>query len=238
MAFGGHEGVVAGVVLQRRGESVYRIAAQDRSSRLGTGNSGSPDGDVLAQEFDGARQVVRELVAQADAAAYAVFRPFRVNSLVVETADAEHQRQVVQVRVLVADHVALHLGAGHQLHAEALARAAQGAALPDVFPAIGHVAPVEVLLVDGDVAHQSGVGVHAHAEHQAGRSGSLPGRSAYPAVAERDAGGLWKHRRLWIAEDPVAVGPFRRTGDRCRDRRANRWAAADAAAGRRRATSA
>ena len=48
-----------------------------------------------------------------------------------------------------------------------LTAAAEGRGVADVFPTGRPAPPVEVLLVERDITDQTGVGVHAHAEHQA-----------------------------------------------------------------------
>ena len=68
-----------------------------------------------------------------------------------------------------ADQVALHFGAGRRFDAETLAGAAPGAAADEVVPTGGIAGPVEVLLVEQNLADQAGVGVHGHAEHQSAR---------------------------------------------------------------------
>ncbi len=85
------------------------------------------------------------------------------------------------------------MGAGRQFQAELLAGAAEGAAFHDVFPTGGHLRPIEVLLVERDVAHQAGIGVHPDAEHQSARRG-LFRLDIKRQIANGIAGGRIHHR--------------------------------------------
>ena len=107
-----------------------------------------------------------QLVAERNAAADALLVLVEVAAVEERAAQAEADWRVPQVRLLEADQVALHLGAGGGLDAEPLAGAAPGPAAGEVVPAGGTAGPVEVLLVEQDLAHEAGVGVHGHAEHQ------------------------------------------------------------------------
>ena len=193
---------------------VKLVVSQRLPPAIGHGVGRVLDVDVLSLEADAARQVVGELVAEADAAAGAAFRPFRVNPLVVEPAQAEAHRLIVQVRLREADHVALDLGAGHQFQAEPLAGAAEGAAFHDVFPTGG--TSVQSKFCSSSVMLPTRPASEFTPTPNISRpvcvsSGEIRDRQ----IAKRIAGGRGNHRGLGIAEQ-VAGGGDLGHGPACR----------------------
>ena len=117
-------------------------------------------------ESDRRQVVLGPLVAERHAAADPLLVPIEVAAIEERAAQAEADGRIPQVRLLEADQVALHLGAGRGFDAEPLAGAAQGPAAGEVVPTGGQAGPVEVLLVEQDLAHEAGVGVDGDADHQ------------------------------------------------------------------------
>ena len=159
---------VAGVVDESAAEAVDGVRAEHLVD-LRRGDTGVEDVDALAAEpgVHGEVGGKGELVAEADAPSGPRLGPIVERSGVVGRARRQADPGVEEIGLLEGRRVALQLRARGRFETEPLTGSSEGGAVADVVPAPRQAGDVEVLLVDDDVADETGIGVDAGTDHEA-----------------------------------------------------------------------
>jgi hypothetical protein len=147
---------------------MQHIVADDFIERRQARRGNIADVHVFASvRHRGAQVAIDPLITHAHAAAETLLVPVAKPPIEVRATEAKTHRPVQPVGILPAHEITIHLGARRGVDAEPLTVAAECRAVADVFPTCREARPVEVALVNRDVADDARIGVDADAKHQA-----------------------------------------------------------------------